>query len=89
MSGCPSSSGPWQRDCSERYRPQMPLGWSQKDFALEAGLARSYYSGIERGHRNLAAVNLTKIALTLEVEVGALFPDTCKLRQTLQKSARR
>lgn len=56
-------------------------GWSQEAFALEAGLARSYYSGIERGQRNLAALNLIRIADALGVEVGEVFPDLRKLRQ--------
>lgn len=55
-----------------RLREQR--GFSQENFALEAGLARSYYSGIERGARNLAAINLIKIAATLGCEVGELFP---------------
>ena len=49
-------------------------GWSQEDFAHHMGMARSYYSGIERGRRNLAALNLIRIAKALEVEVGELFP---------------
>lgn len=50
-------------------------GLSQEQFALEIGLARSYYSGVERGRRNLATLNLVRIAAALGVEVGALFPD--------------
>lgn len=60
-------------------------GWSQEEFALESGLARSYYSGVERGRRNLAAVNLIKIASTLGVEVGELFPEMRKLRAATRK----
>ncbi len=56
-------------------------GWSQEDFAHHMGLARSYYSGIERGRRNLAALNLIRIAQGLEVEVGELFPPVCVLTQ--------
>lgn len=55
-------------------------GLSQEAFALEAGIARSYYSGIERGQRNLASLNLIRIADALDVEVGELFPDIRKLR---------
>lgn len=60
-------------------------GWSQEQFALEVGLARSYYSGVERGRRNLAALNLVRIAATLGVEVGALFPEV----RTLVRAAKR
>ena len=49
-------------------------GFSQEAFAWEVGLARSYYGGVERGNRNIAALNLIRIAKTLEVEVGELFP---------------
>lgn len=49
-------------------------GRSQEDFALSLGIARSYYSGIERGRRNLAALNLIRIAQGLGVQVGDLFP---------------
>jgi len=47
---------------------------SQENFAYEVGLDRTYYSGIERGERNVAAINLIRIAKTLKVEVGELFP---------------
>jgi transcriptional regulator with XRE-family HTH domain len=55
-------------------------GISQENFANEAGLARSYYSGIERGHRNLATLNLIRIADALECEIGDLFPAIKELR---------
>jgi transcriptional regulator with XRE-family HTH domain len=57
-------------------------GISQEDFALEAGLARSYYSGIERGRRNVAAINLIRIAAALNCEVGELFPRLKELRRS-------
>jgi transcriptional regulator with XRE-family HTH domain len=47
---------------------------SQESMAEAAGLDRAYYGGIERGERNVAAVNLVKIACALQVEVGELFP---------------
>jgi transcriptional regulator with XRE-family HTH domain len=49
-------------------------GFSQEDFAAEAGLDRSYYGSVERGERNVAALNLMRIAAALGVEVGELFP---------------
>ncbi len=49
-------------------------GLSQEDFAAEAGMDRSYMGGVERGERNLATLNLVRIAKTLNVEVGELFP---------------
>lgn len=48
--------------------------FSQEGFALAIDLDRTYYAGIERGERNVAALNLIKIAQGLDVEVGELFP---------------
>lgn len=49
-------------------------GYSQEDFAAKSGLDRAYYGGVERGERNVSARNLIRIASTLGVEVGELFP---------------
>ena len=49
------------------------LGWSQEGLALESGIARSYLSGIERGKRNVALVNIFKLAQTLKIEVKDLM----------------
>lgn len=49
-------------------------GYSQEEFAAEAGFDRTYYGGIERGERNLSAINLIKLAQTMKTEVGDLFP---------------
>lgn len=51
-------------------------GFAQEGFAYAAGLDRSYYGGIERGERNVTAMNLMRIAAALQVEVGELFPKT-------------
>jgi transcriptional regulator with XRE-family HTH domain len=49
-------------------------GFSQEGFAAEVGLDRTYMGGIERGERNIATLNLVRIAKVLKVEVGELFP---------------
>ena len=49
-------------------------GFSQESFADEVGLDRTYMGGIERGERNIATLNLIRIALALNIEVGELFP---------------
>lgn len=54
-------------------------GFSQESFASEVGLDRTYMGSVERGERNIAALNLIKIARTLEVEVGVLFPPVSSL----------
>ena len=61
-------------------------GISQEDFAHEAGLGRSYYGGVERGERNVAALNLMRIAAALDVEVGELFPTVRELGDLLRQS---
>ena len=57
-------------------------GFSQESFADEAGLDRTYMGGIERGERNIATINLIRIALALDVEVGELFPSIKTLKAT-------
>jgi len=54
---------------------------SQEEFASRANFDRAYYGGIERGERNVTALNLIKIALALKVEVGALFPPVAELER--------
>jgi len=49
------------------------LHWSQERLALESGLARSYISDVERGIRNVALVNIFRLADTLGVDVITLM----------------
>jgi transcriptional regulator with XRE-family HTH domain len=62
-----------------RLREKKEL--SQEEFAGRAGIDRAYYGGIERGERNVAALNLIKIADALDLEVGTLFPPLSSLRR--------
>jgi transcriptional regulator with XRE-family HTH domain len=55
------------------------LGVTQDQMAFKAGFARSYYSGVERGVRNISAVNLIQLAKALDVDVGDLFPSLDQL----------
>ena len=48
-------------------------GFSQEDFALEIGLDRTYMGGVERGERNLALLNIRKIAAGLHISVARLL----------------
>ncbi len=41
------------------------LGWSQEKLSLESGVARSYLGGVERGQRNIALVNICRLAETM------------------------
>ena len=47
--------------------------WSQEKLALESGIARSYLGGVERGQRNIALVNICKLAETLGVKPAVLM----------------
>ncbi len=46
---------------------------SQEAFADMCELDRSYIGGIERGERNVALVNIEKIAKTLKLTIAELF----------------
>lgn len=49
------------------------LGVSQEAFADLCELDRSYIGGIERGERNVAVVNIQKIARALKISISELF----------------
>lgn len=49
------------------------LGVSQEAFADMCQLDRTYIGGIERGERNVALVNIEKIAKTLHISISELF----------------
>ena len=55
-------------------KARLDAGLTQEEVAFKAELSRSYYSGIERGVRNVASVNLMRIADVIGVEVGYFFP---------------
>lgn len=49
------------------------LGVSQEEFADICGLDRTYLGGIERGERNVALVNVERIARALKISLPELF----------------
>ena len=49
------------------------VGISQEELAARASLHRTYVGGIERGERNVAVVNLVRLATALEVEPSELL----------------
>ena len=48
------------------------LGRSQKDFAKQCGLDRSYFGGVERGERNLTFFSLCEICAGLDCDIAAV-----------------
>lgn len=48
-------------------------GWSQETLSLESGVARSYLGGVERGQRNIALVNICRLAEALELKPSELM----------------
>ncbi len=50
-------------------------GWSQETLAEQAGLHRTYISGIERAERNLGLDNLDKLAQAFGLTVANLLED--------------
>jgi len=48
-------------------------GFSQEAFALQCGMDRTYMGGVERGERNIALLNICKIANALDVPLPELM----------------
>ena len=58
----------------ERIRElRLKTGLSQEKFALKIGLDRTYYSSVENGKRNVAIVNIEKIANGFGITLSELF----------------
>ena len=51
-------------------------GLSQEELTFRAGLHRTYVSSAERGERNVALINIERLARALEIDMRDLFPRT-------------
>jgi transcriptional regulator with XRE-family HTH domain len=54
-------------------RVREEQGINQEEAAERCGLHRTYYSGIERGVRNVSLVNIEKVARGLKTSISELF----------------
>lgn len=66
-----------------RYREQR--GMSQEEFAEQAGLDRTYISGIERGRRNPSLLSIQRLATALEIRLDTLFAAVEELKKLDEK----
>ena len=63
-------------DLGKRIRElRQQTGLSQEKFALKIGMDRTYFASVEAGKRNIAIVNIKKIADGLGVTLSELFED--------------
>ena len=61
-------------DLGNRIRElRQKTGLSQEKFALKIGMDRTYFASVEAGKRNVAIVNIKKIADGLAVTLSELF----------------
>lgn len=52
---------------------RLRTGLSQEKFALKIGMDRTYFSSVEAGKRNIALINIKKIADGLDIPISVLF----------------
>lgn len=61
-------------DLGKRIRElRQQTGLSQEKFALKIGMDRTYFASVEAGKRNIAIININKIADGLGVTLSELF----------------
>lgn len=74
----PHSSSFWRMDVRQRFAANMKRlrkerGWSQEALADEAGLDRTYISGIERRVKNPTITVVERVAKALVCSLGDLL----------------
>ena len=62
------------KDLGNRIKElRQKTGLSQEKFALKIEMDRTYFASVEAGRRNIAIVNIKKIADGLGVSISELF----------------
>ena len=62
------------KDLGKRIRElRQQTGSSQEKFALKIGMDRTYFASVETGKRNIAILNIKKIADGLSITLSELF----------------
>jgi len=73
---------PWLIEFGNNLRDAREAkGISQEVLAELAGLDRTYVGGVERGERNISAINTIRLALALGINAATLFPSTEYLKR--------
>ena len=62
-----------QKVGSKIRQHRLKIGLSQEKLSFESNLDRTYIGSIERGERNIAVINLNKIAKALNVSISKLL----------------
>jgi transcriptional regulator with XRE-family HTH domain len=71
----PKTPPPLLKEIGRQIRTvRKAKGWSQEQLAAEAGIDRSYMSGIERGVRNISVLKLASLAQVLGTRLSDLLP---------------
>lgn len=52
---------------------RLERGWSQEEFSNQCELHRTYMGSIERGERNVAVINMRRIAKALGASLPEIF----------------
>lgn len=62
------------RKVGEKIRNyRIEVGLSQEKLSFECNLDRSYIGSVERGERNIAIINLNKLATAFNVSISKLL----------------
>jgi DNA-binding XRE family transcriptional regulator len=76
VDACWGSSEGRAPTCRRLRELRLERGLSQEELAFRSGLHRTYVSSAERGERNVALVNIQRLARAPEIDICDRFPMT-------------